>query len=82
MQNIIDKIYEYIAEYGLKVVGAILIFIVGRWIAKLLSNLVEKAADYRDVYFDVTAKVKLSLDQNGISIPYPQRDVHMIPSNA
>jgi len=43
MQNILDTIYEYIAEYGLKVVGAIVIFIVGRWIAKLLSNLVEKA---------------------------------------
>jgi small conductance mechanosensitive channel len=40
-----------------------------------------KSADYWDVYFDITAKVKLSLDQNGISIPYPQRDVHMIPSN-
>jgi len=43
MQNILDTIYEYIAEYGLKVVGAIVIFIVGRWIAKLLANLVEKA---------------------------------------
>ena len=43
MQNILDTIYEYIAQYGLKVVGAIVIFIVGRWIAKLLSNLVEKA---------------------------------------
>jgi len=40
-----------------------------------------KAADYWDVYFDITAKVKLSLDQNGISIPYPQRDIHMIPGD-
>jgi small conductance mechanosensitive channel len=40
-----------------------------------------KAADYWDVYFDITAKVKLSLDRNGISIPYPQRDVHMISSD-
>ena len=43
MQDIIDTIYAYLAEYGLKVVGAVVIFIVGRWIAKLLSNLVEKA---------------------------------------
>ena len=47
-------------------------FVVRPWV---------KPADYWDVYFDITAKVKLSLDQNGISIPYPQRDVHMIPSN-
>ena len=46
-------------------------FVVRPWV---------KSADYWDVYFDITAKVKLSLDQNGISIPYPQRDVHMIPA--
>ncbi len=33
--------------------------------------------EYWDVYFDITANIKLSLDQNGISIPYPQRDIHM-----
>jgi small conductance mechanosensitive channel len=43
MEDIVNKIYEYMAQYGLKIVGAIVIFIVGRWIAKLLSNLVEKA---------------------------------------
>ena len=43
MEGVLDKIYEYMAQYGLKIVGAIIIFIVGRWIAKLLSNLVEKA---------------------------------------
>ena len=48
-------------------------FVVRPWV---------KSADYWDVYFDITANVKLSLDQSGISIPYPQRDVHMIPSNA
>jgi small conductance mechanosensitive channel len=34
-------------------------------------------ADYWDVYFGVTAKIKLALDESGISIPYPQRDVHI-----
>jgi len=37
-----------------------------------------KAADYWDVYFDTTEKVKAALDAAGISIPYPQHDVHMI----
>ena len=31
-----------------------------------------------NVRFDTTRKIKLALDKNGISIPYPQRDVHMI----
>ncbi|MBN2021001.1 MAG: mechanosensitive ion channel [Sedimentisphaerales bacterium] len=36
-----------------------------------------KPNDYWDVYFDVTAKVKLALESNGLTIPFPQRDVHM-----
>jgi len=43
MRDIINASYAYLAEYGLKIVGAIIIFIVGRWIAKLLSSLIEKA---------------------------------------
>jgi len=34
-------------------------------------------ADYWDVYFDLTEKIKVALDHNGISIPFPQHDVHM-----
>lgn len=33
-------------------------------------------ADYWDVYFDMLEKVKLSFDEKGISIPYPQMDIH------
>ncbi|MFH1370697.1 MAG: mechanosensitive ion channel domain-containing protein [Planctomycetota bacterium] len=36
-----------------------------------------KPTDYWDVYFDTTAKVKLALESNGLTIPFPQRDVHM-----
>jgi small conductance mechanosensitive channel len=36
-----------------------------------------KPTDYWGVYFDVTAKVKLALEKNGLTIPFPQRDVHM-----
>jgi small conductance mechanosensitive channel len=48
-------------------------FVVRPWV---------KPEDYWDVYFDITENVKLSLDENGISIPYPQRDIHMIPANS
>jgi small conductance mechanosensitive channel len=43
-------------------------FVVRPWV---------NSADYWDTYFDMTAKIKLALDENGISIPYPQRDVHI-----
>ena len=33
--------------------------------------------DYWDVYWDITRAVKARFDKEGISIPYPQRDIHM-----
>ena len=36
-----------------------------------------KSADYWSVKFDLTEKVKLAFDENKISIPFPQMDVHM-----
>ena len=36
-----------------------------------------KTADYWNVYFDITEKMKLRLDAEGISIPFPQNDVHL-----
>ena len=36
-----------------------------------------KVEHYWDVYFDVTEKAKLALDAANISIPFPQRDVHV-----
>lgn len=35
--------------------------------------------DYWPTYFDMTEKVKLKLDEEGISIPFPQQDVHLYP---
>ena len=43
-------------------------FVVRPWVNK---------ADYWGVYFDLTEGVKKRFDQEGISIPYPQSDVHM-----
>jgi len=36
-----------------------------------------KSADYWDVYFDMNEKVKLTFDEKGISIPFPQMDIHL-----
>ncbi len=35
------------------------------------------ADDYWNVYFDTQEKVKKRFDKEGISIPYPQRDIHV-----
>jgi small conductance mechanosensitive channel len=34
-------------------------------------------ADYWNVKWDITERVKLAFDDNGITIPYPQMDVHV-----
>jgi len=43
-------------------------FVVRPWV---------KTTDYWDVYFNITEGIKNALDKNGITIPYPQRDIHM-----
>jgi len=43
-------------------------FIVRPWV---------RTDDYWDVYWDITREVKLRFDREGISIPFPQRDVHL-----
>lgn len=35
------------------------------------------AADYWGIKFDLTEQVKLAFDEAGVSIPFPQRDVHL-----
>jgi len=42
MANIMPKLQEWGTFYGLKIVAAIIVFIVGRWVAKILRNLVER----------------------------------------
>lgn len=43
-------------------------FIVRPWV---------KSKDYWGVYWDLTERVKLTFDDENISIPYPQQDVHI-----
>jgi small conductance mechanosensitive channel len=37
-----------------------------------------KVEDYWDVFFDINEQMKVALDNNSITIPFPQRDVHLI----
>lgn len=36
-----------------------------------------KGSDYWTVFWDLTRQVKLAFDENGISIPFPQTDMHI-----
>jgi len=36
-----------------------------------------KSADYWGVHFDLLERIKLRFDKEGISIPYPQQDIHL-----
>lgn len=40
------------------------------------------ASDYWGIKFDLTEQVKLAFDEAGISIPFPQRDVHVYQESA
>jgi len=42
MQEILNKAYGYLLQYGMSVVAAILILIIGKWVAKLLSQIAER----------------------------------------
>ncbi|WP_419832431.1 small-conductance mechanosensitive channel MscS [Endozoicomonas atrinae] len=41
-----------------------------------------KSSDYWDVYFSLHENIKMALDEAGIEIPFPQRDVHLIQKEA
>lgn len=58
MTTILNTIYAFIAAYWLKVLGAVLIFIIGRWLAKVISNLLAKAMTKSKVDATLTNFVK------------------------
>jgi len=37
-------------------------------------------ADYWTVYWEITRRIKVRFDEEGISIPFPQRDIHIVSS--
>lgn len=48
-------------------------FVVRPWV---------RTEDYWDVHWDVTREVKMRFDAEGVSIPFPQQDVHLFEDKA
>ncbi len=79
MQGTIDKLYAYFLQYGLNILAAIIIFILGRMVATFVSNIVEAAlvrarinvtlasfAKYLGFYGIMTFVVIASLNKLGV----------------
>lgn len=42
IQNLLAKIYELLTLYGMRVIGALAIFVIGRWVAKGITRFVKR----------------------------------------
>jgi small conductance mechanosensitive channel len=42
LATLTSKVYELLALYGMKVIGAIVIFVVGRWVVKGITRLIKR----------------------------------------
>jgi small conductance mechanosensitive channel len=49
MEDLIAKIYELVTVFGVKILAAVAVFIIGRWIAKLMRRIVKKVMEKRSV---------------------------------
>jgi small conductance mechanosensitive channel len=78
LEDIVSKDARILSDPGHQIAVAELAdnsvnFVVRVWV---------ESADYWSVFFDATETVKLRLDEAGIGIPYPQRDVHLYEHKA
>ena len=73
MENANGMIQEMLAIYGLKVIAAIAILVIGRmvsnWIRSQLRRMMQRSG---------SDPMLISVASN-LTYPYPQRDVHLHP---
>jgi small conductance mechanosensitive channel len=49
MDQVVEKVGELLTIYGLKVIAALAIFIIGRWVARFIENMLQKVMRKKDV---------------------------------
>jgi len=62
--------------------SSIVVSSLGDSCVNITTKVWVKLADYWGVNYDLLENVKLSFDKHGISIPYPQTDVHLYQNQA
>jgi small conductance mechanosensitive channel len=49
VQQLIEKGYELVTVFGVKILAALAVFVIGRWVVKYLGNLVQRLMEKRNV---------------------------------
>jgi small conductance mechanosensitive channel len=62
MEATMDKIYGYLIQYGMNLVAALLIFFIGKWVARIAANVLENVM--------LRSKVEKTLAVFGRNIAY------------
>ena len=57
MEDVMESVKGILMIYGLKIVAAIVIFIIGRWVAKFIEKLIQKMMDKKEVDPTISAFV-------------------------
>ena len=58
VEQLITKGYELGTEFGVKILAALAVFIIGRWVTKIIVNLFRKLMDKREVDPTITKFVR------------------------
>ena len=58
----VDMAIQYGAEYGVRIIGAIAIFVIGKWIAKKLSGLIKKVMERGEIDPTLSAFIASIID--------------------
>ena len=58
VEQLIVKAYELGTEFGVKILAALAVFIIGRWVTKIIVNLFRKLMDKRQVDPTITKFVR------------------------
>ena len=58
MEAVVDRVYEYLLLYGINIVAALVIFMLGRWLARAISNVIARMLNRSNVDEMLTGFIK------------------------
>jgi small-conductance mechanosensitive channel len=73
----IDTLQALFIAWGLRIGGACLILLIGHWLSKALSAIAVRVMERRKVDITLSKFLHNIIYYLVISIPFPQRDVHI-----